>query len=116
LWHIDNNLGEHMSLDQLANLAGVSRFHFARQFRVSMGESPMEHLRRARIERAKTILRRDDTTIAEVAVRLGFADQSHFTRTFGRIVGVSPRSFASLNDTDPQAEPAASGVAAAGGM
>jgi AraC family transcriptional regulator len=92
--YIDNHIGERISLDELARQAGVSRFHFARQFRLSTGESPMEYLRRVRIEQSKSILQSRASTIAEVAARLGFSDQSHFTRIFGRLVGVSPGSFA----------------------
>lgn len=91
---IEDHIGERISLDELAHQAGVSRFHFARQFRLSTGESPMGYLRRMRIERSKSILQTRDSTIAEVAARLGFSDQSHFTRIFGRLVGVSPGSFA----------------------
>jgi AraC family transcriptional regulator len=96
--YIDDHIGEHISLDELARQAGVSRFHFARQFRLSTGESAMGYLRRVRIERSKRILQTRDATIAEVAARLGFSDQSHFTRTFGRLVGVSPGSFARSDD------------------
>lgn len=96
--YIDRHIGEHISLDELARQAGVSRFHFARQFRLSTGESAMEYLRRIRIERSKSILQTRDSTIAEVASRLGFSDQSHFTRIFGRLVGVSPGSFARCDD------------------
>ena len=92
--YIDKHIGDRISLDELAREAGVSRFHFARQFRLSTGESPMGFLRRVRIERSKSILQTRDSTIAEVAARLGFSDQSHFTRIFGRLVGVSPGSFA----------------------
>jgi AraC family transcriptional regulator len=92
--YIDGHIGEHISLDELARQAGVSRFHFARQFRLSTGQSPMEYLRRVRVERSKAILQTRDATIAEVAARLGFSDQSHFTRIFGRLVGVPPGSFA----------------------
>ena len=63
----------------------------------------MGYLRRARIERSKSILQTRDTTIAEVAARLGFSDQSHFTRIFGRLVGVSPGSFARLDVWSSQA-------------
>jgi AraC-like DNA-binding protein len=96
--YIDAHIGERISLDELAHQAGVSRFHFARQFRLSTGESPMGYLRRVRIERSKSILQTRDSTIAEVAARLGFSDQSHFTRIFGRLVGVSPGSFARSDD------------------
>jgi AraC family transcriptional regulator len=92
--YIEEHIGERISLDELAREAGVSRFHFARQFRLSTGESPMGYLRRMRIERSKSILQTRDSTIAEVAARLGFSDQSHFTRIFGRLVGVPPGSFA----------------------
>jgi AraC-like DNA-binding protein len=92
--YIEEHIGERISLDELAVQAGVSRFHFARQFRLSTGESAMGYLRRMRIERSKSILQTHDATIAEVAARLGFSDQSHFTRIFGRLVGVSPGSFA----------------------
>jgi AraC family transcriptional regulator len=92
--YIDDHIGERISLDELASQAGVSRFHFARQFRLSTGESAMGYLRRMRIERSKSILQTRGSTIAEVAARLGFSDQSHFTRIFGRLVGVSPGSFA----------------------
>ncbi len=92
--YIDEHIGERISLDELARQAGVSRFHFARQFRLSTGESPMSYLRRVRIERSKRILQTRDTSIAEVAAQLGFSDQSHFTRIFGRLVGTSPGSFA----------------------
>jgi AraC-like DNA-binding protein len=105
LAYIDEHLGERISLGELAREAGISRFHFARQFRLSTGESPMEYLRRVRIERSKRILQNRETTIAEVAATLGFSDQSHFTRIFGRLVGVSPGSFAKCDDwrsgTDP---------------
>ncbi len=91
---IDDHIGERISLDELARQAGISRFHFARQFRLSTGESPMTYLRRVRIERSKAILKDRGTTIAEVAATLGFSDQSHFTRIFARLVGVPPGSFA----------------------
>jgi len=101
--YIDDHIGEHISLDKLACQAGVSRFHFARQFRLSTGESPMGYLRRVRIERSKSILQTRETTIAEVAARLGFSDQSHFTRIFGRLVGVSPGSFVRSDDWNSHA-------------
>jgi AraC family transcriptional regulator len=60
----------------------------------------MGYVRRVRIECSKSILQTRETTIAEVAARLGFSDQSHFTRIFGRLVGVSPGSFARSDDWD----------------
>jgi len=88
------NLSERVTLEDLARIAEVSRFHFARQFRIRTGESPMGYLLRTRIERAKDVLRKDDgATVAGIAAMLGFADQSHFTRTFRRFVGTSPTDY-----------------------
>jgi AraC family transcriptional regulator len=92
--YIEDTLGQRISLSQLAAVAGVSRFHFARQFRASSGESAMAYLRRVRIERAKSVLCQRDITITELALSLGFADQSHFTRAFRRQVGIAPGEFA----------------------
>jgi AraC-like DNA-binding protein len=58
--------------------------------RVSCGKTPHQYLVERRVEVAKSILLRDDVPLAEVAYRLGFADQSHFTRHFRRITGASP--------------------------
>lgn len=91
--YMEANLGENFSLNDLATAAGVSRFHFARLFRVSTGESPMNYCLRLRVERAKRMLIDGNCRMCEVAVELGFFDQSHFSRTFRRITGVSPGEY-----------------------
>ncbi len=91
--YVEAHIGDHITLADLSRQAGVSRFHFARQFRLSTGESPMEYLRRVRIQRSLRMLLSREATIAGVAARLGFADQSHFTRIFVRFVGMSPGRF-----------------------
>jgi AraC family transcriptional regulator len=66
----------------------------------------MGYLRRVRVERSKTILQARNSSIAEVATRFGFSDQSHFTRIFGRLVGVSPGNFACYDGwSNPMAGP-----------
>lgn len=92
---VEDHIGEHLSLDALAAVAGISRFHFARQFRRRTGRSPMEFVLRSRVERSKAMLRAGQATVGEVAAALGFADQSHFTRAFRRFVGTTPRRYAS---------------------
>jgi AraC family transcriptional regulator len=91
--YMEANLGARIYLDNLARVAGVSRCHFARQFRLRTGESPMGLLLRLRIERAKTLLEQNGLTISEVAATLGFADQTHFTRKFRRLVGITPAKY-----------------------
>ena len=91
---IAENLGERFTLNDLARPAGVSRSHFVRSFRVSTGESPMVFLRKSRVERAKQMLSQDEMPVFEIAVALGFCDQSHLTKTFRRLTGLTPGKFA----------------------
>lgn len=91
---MERNVGEDVCLNDVARAACVSRWHFARLFRISTGNSPMGYLLRLRIERAKTFLAAGDQTVCTIALKLGFFDQSHFSRTFRRITGVSPSEFA----------------------
>lgn len=95
--YIETHLGDSFTLSDLAAAACVSRFHFARLFRLSTGKSPMEFVLGMRIARAKAILIQHQQTISATAATLGFCDQSHFTRTFRRFTGTSPKRFAVLH-------------------
>lgn len=94
--HVQARLSETITLGDLASAACISRFHFARLFRATTGTSPMSYVRDARIAAAKVLLaqRSRSLSISDVAVRLGFFDHSHFTRTFRRLTGVAPTRFA----------------------
>ena len=87
---LEASLDGDVSLRTLAAECGLSRSHFSRAFRVTTGMAPYQWLLHRRIERAQNLLRNTRQTIAEVALSCGFADQSHFTRIFTRIVGASP--------------------------
>jgi AraC-like DNA-binding protein len=91
--YIEAHLSENIDLPTLAALAGLSVFHFARQFKHSTGITPHAYLVTRRIERARELLARSDRTITEIALMTGFADQSHFARQFRQIVGMTPRAF-----------------------
>jgi AraC family transcriptional regulator len=88
------NLGERFTSDELASFAGISRFHMVRLFRAATGCSPMEYQMRQRVERSKQMLVRSEVPLCEIAATLGFCDQSHFTRTFRRVAGMSPGQYA----------------------
>ncbi|MDR4307581.1 helix-turn-helix transcriptional regulator [Chelatococcus sambhunathii] len=75
---------------EVATLCGLSRGHFIRAFRMSVGETPCRWSRLLRIEAAQAALLNSDATIADIAAQCGFADQSHLTRVFSAEVGVSP--------------------------
>jgi AraC family transcriptional regulator len=92
LEYIHDNLEQNLSLVDLATLANLSPSRFTRVFRQETGLSPHQYLIQARIERAKHLLRSgSEVSIGRVAHQVGFADQSHFTRHFKRIVGVTPK-------------------------
>jgi AraC-like DNA-binding protein len=84
--HIDGDI----SLKQLADAVGLSRSHFARAFKKSTGVPPHRWLLGRRIERAQDLLLNSKLSIGQIASRCGFADQSHFTRVFAKLVHVGP--------------------------
>jgi AraC-like DNA-binding protein len=87
------DLRQDVTLAELAAACDLSVGHFARAFRVSMGLPPHQWRLRQRIVRAKALLEQPLTPVSEIAFACGFTDQSHFTRVFGRIVGISPAAW-----------------------
>jgi AraC family transcriptional regulator len=79
-----------VSVETLAQEAGLSPAHFARAFTRSVGRPPHQHLLALRLERARALLGAPDARLSDVALRTGFADQAHFTRQFRRAFGVTP--------------------------
>ena len=88
---IDANLEEDLSLAELAEVADLSQFHFARAFRKSTGQTPQQYLMQQRIERAKQLLSKDDLPIVEISLRTGFKNQSHFTTLFRKFTKHTPK-------------------------
>ena len=82
------------TLEQMAAAARLSPYHFARQFKAATGLPPHQFVIRRRVERAKQLLQTGGGfSLAEVAARVGFSDQSQFTHHFKRLVGVTPGQF-----------------------
>jgi AraC family transcriptional regulator len=90
---VADNYERDLSLEELAAEAGVSTFHFVREFKRATGTTPHQYLMKFRVERAKASLAESDITLAEVAFRSGFSHQSHFTRLFRRMTGTTPQSY-----------------------
>jgi AraC family transcriptional regulator len=88
---IDANLEEDLSLAELAEVADLSQFHFARAFRKSTGQTPQQYLMQQRIERAKQLLSKDELPIVEISLRTGFKNQSHFTTLFRKFTKSTPK-------------------------
>jgi AraC-like DNA-binding protein len=87
---IDRSYAEPLDLDALAREAGYSRFHFARGFATTYGETPRAYLTRRRIERAKTLLRSANLSVTEICMLVGFSSVGSFSARFHELVGQSP--------------------------
>ena len=90
---IAENYSNDVRLAELANVAGMSSFHFAREFKRTTGTTPHQYLIKFRVERAKTLLAAAELPLTEVGLQSGFSHQSHFTRLFRRFTGTTPQSY-----------------------
>jgi AraC family transcriptional regulator len=90
---IDTNYSRDLSLTELAAVAGMSTFHFAREFKRATGTSPHQYLLKIRIERAKELLSKSEMPLVDVGFQSGFSHQSHFSRLFRKLTGTTPQSY-----------------------
>ena len=90
---IADNYSRDLKLAELAQVAGMSSFHFAREFKRTTGTTPHQYLIKFRVERAKALLARNDLPLIEVGLQSGFSHQSHFTRLFRRVTGTTPNAY-----------------------
>ena len=92
LEHIDSRLQD-IGLEELASLYGLSPSHFARKVRHTEGLSLCRFINRRRLVKALVVLRDDATPVSRVALDLGFSSQSHFTRLFSDLTGMTPAKY-----------------------
>lgn len=88
--YVQAHLSQPIHLADLSAAAGLSRMHFAAQFRAATGRTPHSYIMQSRITQAKRLLVDDAISIADVAHRVGFRTHAHFTSVFKKVVGVSP--------------------------
>ncbi|MEP9371269.1 AraC family transcriptional regulator [Mesorhizobium sp. KR1-2] len=93
---VDNNLGNEIGLDHLADAAGLSRRHFARSFYQELGETPHRWLMQERLDKAKELLSSTDASICEIAQNCGFSSQSHLTTALKQSTGMTPHRWRQL--------------------
>lgn len=91
--YIDANLARAIRVDHLAAEAGLSPFHFIRAFKQSVGSTPHQFVVARRIDRARQLLLETRMAVLDIALATGFADHSHFSRHFHRVMGASPRQY-----------------------
>lgn len=91
LQYIEANAMQELSIPRLAKTVHLSPYHFARLFKQSTGLTPHQYILNYRVEEAKRLLRHTALDLAEMAQRLGFRDQSHFTARFRKATGATPK-------------------------
>jgi AraC family transcriptional regulator len=91
--YIEQNLDKDLRLAELAALARMSPYHFARLFKCSTGVPPHRFVIRQRIIRASAFLTMPDFSVAQISRMVGFRTPSHFTTVFRRVTGVTPRGY-----------------------
>jgi AraC-like DNA-binding protein len=88
--YIETHLDDRLTLTDLAGVACLSTYHFSRSFKEAVGIGPQRYVMQRRLERAKTLIRRTNQPLAEIAHQVGFCDQSHLTSIFRRETGETP--------------------------
>ena len=91
--HADRNYAEPLDLTALAEVAGISKYHFQRLFKATYGLTPAAYLTRRRIERAQDLLRATNLTVTEVCHAVGFSSLGSFSSRFHELVGETPSEF-----------------------
>lgn len=91
--YLDANFLRQVSLGEIAGAAGVHRVHLSREFRRYFSTTVGEYLRRRRIEHACRLVSTTQIALAEIAMTCGFSDQSHFSATFRRQIGLTPARY-----------------------
>src|SRR5215813_11125290 len=95
LQYVDDHLAAKITLQNLATVAGLSRMHFAAQFRAATGLRPHQYLLKRRIARAEELLKQARVSLVEVSLTVGFQTQAHFTTVFKRFAGDTPHQWRS---------------------
>jgi len=90
---ISAHLEENLSNGVLAEFVGLSAFYFSRAFKQSAGVTPHQFVLQCRVERVKRLLVETELPLAQIATSAGFADQSHCSRWFRALVGITPSRF-----------------------
>src|SRR5436190_22410073 len=90
---MDRCYADALDVEWLAGSVSLSRAHFIRSFRETFGETPHRYLQRRRIERAMSLLRETDTPVTEICLDVGFTSLGTFSRTFTRVLGMSPTAY-----------------------
>ena len=95
--YIDNNLGENLDMEKLAEIGNYSSFHFHRIMRAYLGESPGAYIVRRRLESSTNLLRYSEMQIADIAFKVGYENPASFNKAFKKRYAVSPVEYRKNN-------------------
>lgn len=96
---VDAGLQAPIAISDLAGAVRLSKGYFCQAFRRSVGQSPYAYILRRRVERAQEMMLATDRPLAEIALDCGLADQSHLTKVFHRVTGLTPAAWRRLQRT-----------------
>jgi AraC family transcriptional regulator len=91
--YIQEHLASNITLNDLANVAGLNRTLFIQHFKASLKATPHQYLIQTRIRQARRLISSSKLPFVDIALRCGFADQAHFSRCFRKVVGVTPSAY-----------------------
>lgn len=89
---IDNNLTSKLNLEELSKIANINKYGFAKKFKTSTGMSPMNYILMKKIFSSKKIITKN-SELTQIAFDYDFSDMAHYSKTFKRFIGVSPKNF-----------------------
>lgn len=91
--YISDRLADDIKLSDLAQLLGMSQFHFSRLFKRSLGVTPHQYVLQQRVERAKQLLKQTELSVMEIALSCGFSSHSHLGKWFRQQTGMTPKAY-----------------------
>lgn len=91
--YIQSHLNEHLSIEDLASYAGLSKDYFSHSFKDAIGITPINYINQLRCDNAKKLLKTKKHSIHDIAIQCGFENDSYFSRTFKRYIGILPSTY-----------------------
>ena len=93
LRYIHEHIADKIDVEDLANMASITKTYFIRLFKQEFGLSPVQYINLKKVERAQLLLYTTDCSVKEVAYKLGFSDHSYFIRLFHKVAGITPQEY-----------------------
>jgi len=93
LYYIDKNMSETFKIENLAEEFGISKFYFIKRFKSSTNVTPHQFIIKKKLERSKNLLKEGSLSLTDITYMLNFSDQSHFSNSFKKMYGMTPREF-----------------------